>query len=208
MARGGSQRALLVVGASAVATGLVGLGVVAFWYGTDMGWTGTGSLLVEAQAQAKAAALVPALAVLVGSVAILTRGHVPTRSAGGVLLLVTTLAAMAGTALGVSAYPHGRSAELYSHRAGGWTTSLPVTEVFGASAETAERITVVGRIDRRGCDGRSRAVTLDLASGRVLAVEDLPRAYDRPSDIPPDPKPLDPARFEVHQGSVPFICRS
>jgi hypothetical protein len=208
MARGGSQRALLVVGTSAVAAGLVGLGIVAYWYGTDMGWTGTGSLLVEGQAQARATALVPALAVLVGAVAILTRRHVPGRSPAGVLLLVTTAACVVGAVLAVSAYPHGRSAELYSHRVGGWTTTLPITEVSGVSAESADRITLVGRADRRGCDWRTRAVTVDPASGRILEVEDLPRAFDSPSDIPPEPEPVDPARFEVRHGSVPFICRS
>jgi hypothetical protein len=208
MARGGSQRALLFVGTSAVVAGLVGLGIVAYWYGTDMGWTGTGSLLVEAQAQARATALVPALAVLVGLVAILTRRHVPGGSPGSALLLVTTAASIAGVVLAVGAYPHGRSAELYAHQGDGWTITLPVTEVWGVSAESADSIIVVGRSDRRGCDWRSRAVTLDLASGRILEVEDLPRAYDRSSDIPPDPEPIDPARFEVRQGSVPFICSS
>lgn len=214
MSRGGSDRAgrdgrlMLAVGVLAVVAGLVGFGVVAYWYATDMGWTGSGALLVDAGAQARAAGLMPVAAVLVGLVAVLGRRHVPLRSSAGVLVIVTNLCVTAGVAVAVAAYPQVRPAEVIAHGAGGWSTELPVTEVWGVRAETDDTITLEGRADRRACDWALRSVTLELSTGTILAVEALPMSYGSAGDVPPAAAPIDVERFEVRQGSSPFICRS
>lgn len=195
---------MLAVGAAAIVAGLIGLGTIGYWYATDVGWTGTGSRLISSREQAQAAALVPVAAVLVGVVAVLVRGHVPRRSPGGVMVFVTSVFVTVGVALAVAAYPQVEQAELIAHRAGGWSTGLPVTEVWGVRAESDTTITLEGRVDRRGCDWRSRSVTLELSTGRILAVEALPGFSDI-SEIPPR-TPIDIGRFEVRQGSAPFMC--
>jgi hypothetical protein len=203
-----SSRPMLVVGALTAATGVVGIGVVAYWYGTDMGWTGSGALLVDSREQARAAGLMPVAAVLVGLVTLLVRRHVPLRSLAGVVVLVTSLLVAAGVAVAVAAYPQVQPAEVIAHGAGGWSTELPVTEVWGVRAETDSTITLEGRADRRSCDWEPRSVTLELSTGSILAVEPLPMSYGGASDVPSAPEPVDPERFEVRQGSSPFICRS
>jgi len=214
MARGGSDpqdgggRSMLAVGVLAVAGGLVGFGAVAYWYATDMGWTGTGAVLVDSRAQARGAALVPMAAVLVGLVAVLARRHVPLRSPAGVAMVVTNVLVTAGVAVAVAAYPQVRGAELVAHQGGGWSTDLPVTEVWGVRSEADDTITIEGRADQRGCDWELRSVTLDLATGEILAVEALPTSYESAAAIPPDATPIDVERFEVRQGSAPFTCSS
>ena len=199
---------MLSAGVVTGVVGFVGLGVVAYWYGTDMGWTGTGARLTDAREQARSAALVPVAAILFGLVTVLVRRHVPLRSPGGVMVLATNLFVIAGVVVSVMAYPQVRHAEVIAHSHGGWSTDLPVTEVWGVRDETETTITFEGRADRRGCDPRMRSVTLDLSTGRILAVETLPGAYDSSADIPPDPAPIDVERFEIRQGAAPFICQS
>lgn len=202
------SRPLFVAGVLTAAVGLVGFGVVAYWYATDMGWTGSGALLVDSREQARAAALMPVAAVLVGLVVLLVRRHVPLRSLAGVVVLLTSLFVTAGVVVAVAAYPQVRPAVVIAHGAGGWSTELPVTEVWGIRDETAGTITIEGRADRRSCDWESRSVTLELSSGAILAVEALPMSYGSAADVPSSPEPVDPERFEVRQGSSPFICRS
>jgi hypothetical protein len=199
---------MLAIGVLTAVSGLVGSGVVAYWYGTDMGWTGSGSLLVDSREQARAAALMPVTAVLVGLVTVLVRRHVALRTLAGVAVLLTNLFITAGVAVAVAAYPQVRPAELIAHEGGGWSTELPVTEVWGVRSETDDTITLEGRADRRSCDWELRSVTLALSNGEILAVEALPTAYAGPDEIPSEPTSVDLERFEVRQGSAPFICRS
>lgn len=202
------RRGWTVVGLVAVLAGAAGLATLTYWYGIDMGWTGSGSVLVVPRSPIAAGALMSAAAVLVGGTTVLVGPGVPVRSFRGAWLLATTVLVTGSVLVGLAAYPQVAPAQLVSHEEPGWTTSLPVTEVFGVRESTAAVVTIEGRADRRECRWERRAVTIDRSTGAVLAAERLPTSYADASDIPPDPAPVDPARFEVVQGSAPFVCRS
>lgn len=182
--------------------------MLTYWYSMDMGWTGSGSVLVVPRSPIAAGALMSAAAVLVGGTTVLIGTGVPVRSLRGAWLLGTTVLSAGSVPVAVAAYPQVESAQLVSDGEHGWTTSLPVTEIFGVRELTAAAVTIEGRADRRECRWERRAVTIDRSTGAILAVERLPTSYADASDIPPALAPVDPALFEVVQGFAPFICRS
>jgi hypothetical protein len=203
----------VVVGLGASLAGLAALGTIGYWYAVDMGWTGSGSTIVESRAPIISAALVPAALTLFGLMTFLVRHDVPATSARGLALLAVNLLMGASVWLAVGAYPQVEQAEMAAIGADGttrWRIELPVTEVFGLREETEHTITVEGRADRRGCAPQHRSVKFDRSTGEVLAVEVLPTVYDDPSRVPSPPTPLEQRRggFDVRQGSAPFICRN
>lgn len=198
----------LAVGLVAILAGLIGIGTIGYWYGSDMGWGGSGSTIVASRAPIVAAVLVPATAILVGLVTLLVRHDVRLPSSGGVALVAACLWAAGVVVLAVNAYPQVEQAEVISRTSDFWRTKLPVTELFGVRAETEDTITLEGRVDRRGCASEMRYVTLDRSTGEILETDTLPTFYASQSEVPPAPTPVDPVRFEVQQGSAPFICRS
>lgn len=188
-----------------VRKGLIGLGTVGVWYVADMGWTGSGSTIVSSRRSIALAAFVAALCVLAGAATILIRRDVVLASLGGVLLLATVIALPIAVILGIHAYPQVESAVIIAHGGANWRTRLPVTEVFGVRTETDRTLTLEGRADRRACAWQLRSVTIDLASGDIVDVVELPTSYPSGA-VPPPLTPIDPNSFEVTQGSAPFIC--
>lgn len=198
----------LAVGLVAILAGLIGIGTIGYWYGTDMGWGGSGSTIVATRAPIVAAALVPTTAILVGLVTLLVRHDVRLPSPGGVALFAACLWTAGVVVLAVNAYPQVEQADVISRTSDFWRTELPMTELFGVRTETEHTITLEGRVDRRGCAYELRSVTLDLSTGAILETDTLPTFYANQSEVPPAPTPVDPVQFEVRQGSAPFICRS
>jgi hypothetical protein len=197
-----------VVGLVAVLAGMAGLATLTYWYGTDMGWTGSGSVLIVSRTPIVLAALVSVTAVLVGVGTMFMGPGLDWRSLKGVYLVGTTLLVVASVVVAVAAYPQVRHAELIAHGEDRWRTTVPVTEVFGVRDLTAATVTIEGRADRRECRWELRSVTIDRTTGAILELERLPSAYADESEIPTEPDPVDPALFEVAQGSAPFICQS
>jgi hypothetical protein len=194
------------VGVVAVAVGLIGLGVIGYWYAADMGWTGSGSTIVSSRMSIALAAFIAAICILAGIATILVRHHGVLTSLGGLLLLGTVIALPIAVVLGIRAYPQVEPAEIIAHGEANWRTRLPVTEVFGVRSETDRTITLVGRADRRACAWRWRSVTIDRASGHIVDVADLPTSYPSRESLPPPLTPIDQDWLEVAQGSAPFIC--
>jgi hypothetical protein len=198
---------MVSAGVVAVAVGLMVLATIGYWYSTDMGWTGSGSTIVSTRTPITLAAVVAALCVLAGAATILVRRSVVPTSLGGVLLLATIIALPIAAVLGIRTYPQVEPAVIIAHGDANWRTRLPVTEVFGVRSATDRTLTLEGRADQRGCSWRLRSVTIDLTSGHIVDVAELPTSY--PSDaLPPPLTPIDQHRFEVTQGSSPVICRS
>jgi hypothetical protein len=204
----GLRRVSSAVGLASIAAGLIGLATIAWWYGADMGWTGSGSVLVVSRAPVVLGVLMSITAVLLGISTLKFGRALAGWPAGAALLAGATLLAGASVVAALAAYPQVRHAELISHGEHDWKTTVPVTEVFGVREMTAATITIEGRADRRECRWELRAVTIDRSTGTVIDVERLPTAYADESQIPPDPEPVDPAVLEIAQGAAPFICRS
>ncbi len=201
----------VISGCVAVLAGLAGLVTIGYWYTADMGWTGSGSTIVQSRIPIGAAALVAVLAVVFGVVTVLVRHDVPLPSLGAVVLLATNALVAGAVLVAVDSYPQVEPAELIGIGPRGsviWQTELPVTEVFGVRSEKRDTITLEGRADRRACDWKTRSVTLDRSTGAILDVHELPTEYASESDIPPEPTKLDRDRYDLQQGSAPFICRN
>lgn len=199
---------LLVAGLVAILAGLMGLAAIGYWYAADMGWTGSGSTIVVSRLPILTSAIVAGAAVFIGLLVLLLRNHVAVTSPAGLVLVMGTLLFTAAVWVAVDSYPQVVGATLIAHGDERWRTQLPITEVFGVLAEDGNTITITGRAARRACESQMRSVTLDLSTGRVLAVETLPTFYLDESEVPPLPTPVDFQRFEVQQGSAPFICRN
>jgi hypothetical protein len=204
---------LLGVGLLTLLAGAVGLGTIGFWYGSDMGWDGSGSTIVEPRAPILVAAGAAVASMLFGVVVLLVRRDGPSRRSTIAVLAFTGALMVVFVWVAVGAYPQVVQADLLAIRDDGalvWRADLPLSEVRGLRRETARTITIEGQMDRRGCDSQARSVTIDRATGKVLSVDALPTFYKDPSDIPPPPAPIEAERggFEVVQGSAPFICSS
>jgi hypothetical protein len=203
----------VVAAVVAVVAGLAGLGAIGVWYALDMGWTGSGSTIVDSRAPIVAAALVPATAVLLGVLTLAVRRDIPARSVRGAAFAIGNLAMAASVVLAVGAYPQVEQAELIGIGNDGtviWRTQLPITTVHGVRAETDTVVTLEGTADRRACAWEPRSVTLDRATGAILEVIALPYSYPDASQVPPPPSPVrrGPGGYDVEQGSAPFICRN
>jgi hypothetical protein len=195
------------VGVVAVSVGLIGLGTIGYWYLADMGWTGSGSTLVVSRWPIALAAFVAALCSLFGATAILLRRSLGGSSPAVFLLLASVAALPLAVVVAIRAYPQVEPAVLIAHGDAHWRTVLPVTEVFGVRSETDRTITLEGRADRRACTWQLRAVTIDLATGQLTDVTELP-GFLPAGQVPPPPTPIDPGTFEIIQGTAPFICRN
>jgi hypothetical protein len=196
-----------VVGLVAILAGVVGLATITYWYGLDMGWTGSGSVLVVPRSPIAAGALMSVAAVLVGGATALIGPGVPVRSLRGAWLLAATVLVAGSVPVALAAYPQVEPAELVAHGEGRWKTTVPVTEIFGIRELTTATVTIEGRADRRVCRSEWRSVTIDRSTGAIVEVVRLPTSYADEAQIPPDPAPVDPDLFEVVQGSAPFICQ-
>jgi hypothetical protein len=204
---------LTAAGVTAVVAGLVGLVTIGAWYALDMGWTGSGSTIVDSRRPIVAAALVPVAAMVLGALTLAVRRDLPGRSARGMAVLAGNVLMAASVLLAVGAYPQTVQAEFIGIGDDGtviWRTELPVTTVWGLRAETDTTITLEGVAHRRECRWQHRSVTLDRATGTVLEVASLPHSYPTMSDVPPRPGPVPrgPGGFDVEQGSTHVICRN
>ena len=197
----------VVTGAIAVIVGLIGLGTIGYRHAVDMGWTGSGSAFVDSRTPVVLGILVGVVCALAGAAVILVRRDVVATSLGGLLLLGTVIALAITVVVGVRAYPQVEQAVLIAYDDADWRTRLPVTEVFGVRSETDRTITVEGRADRRGCSWRSRSVTIDRTSGRIVEVVELPTSFPA-GEEPPALVPIDVRSYRVIQGTAPFICRN
>jgi hypothetical protein len=206
--------ALVAVAAvAAVVAGLVGLGTIGVWYALDMGWTGSGSTIVDSRAPIAAGALFSAAAVVLGVSTFAIRRELRGRPVRGAAFTVGNLVMAASVVAAVAAYPQVQQATLIGIGHDGtviWRSQLPVTTVHGVRAETDTVVTLEGTADRRQCAWQPRLVTLDRATGAVLWITALATSYPDASQVPPPPRPLrrGPGGFDVEQGSAPFICRS
>lgn len=198
-----SRLLLIVAGLAAVLTGGTVLSGLAWWYGSDMGWDGSGSSLRSVAGPLTLIGAAAAVVVLGVTAMVLAR-----RQASGprVAFAATAGIAAALIPLALLAYPHIEPAVLTS--AAGWHARLPVTEVYGARSQSGDQLVIEGKLARRHCGFELRAVTLDVATGDVTHVRTLPSTYADISLVPPPPGPLDAARFTVRQGSSPFVCSS
>jgi hypothetical protein len=154
---------LLLSAVLAVLAELIGLGVIAYWYTADMGWTGSGSTIVDSRAPIAAAALVPAASLLFGVVTLLIRAFIPARSPRGAALVAANVIIGASVLLAVNAYPQVQPATLIGIGDDGtvsWRSELPVTTVRGLRDQTATIVTLEGTAHRRECDGEPRSVTI------------------------------------------------
>jgi hypothetical protein len=194
----------VAVGGAVMVVGVVGFATIGYWYATDMGWTGYGSILVVSKMPIVFDLAVAAVCAMAGASMILVRSDVAAGSLGGVMLLATVVALSIAVVVGVRAYPQVEQAQFVAHGDASWRTRLPVTEVFGVLSETDDRITLEGRADRRGCNWVLRSVTIERATGRIVDVTELPTFLPAGED-PPRPGPV-PLGFELIQGATPFIC--
>lgn len=96
-----ASNGVLVAGAVAVAAGLIGFATIGYWYAADMGWTGSGSTIVDPRTRIAVAAIVPAAAIAVGVATLRVRHHVPARSPGGITLAAVSLLIAASVVVAV-----------------------------------------------------------------------------------------------------------
>ena len=198
-----SRLLLFVAGLAAVVTGGTVLSRLAWWYGSDMGWDGSGSSLRSVAGPLRLIGAAVAVVVL-GIVAMVVARNQASGPRRALAAIVAVAAAVIPLAL--LAYPRIEPAVLTS--AAGWHVRLPLTQLLGVRSQSGDQLVVEGKLDRRRCGFELRAVTLDVATGDVTAVRTLPSTYADISVVPPPPGPLDAERFSVDHGSSPFICSS
>ena len=197
-----SRLLLIVTGLAAALTGGTVLSALAWWYGSDMGWDGSGSSLRSAPGPLGLIGAAAAVVIL-GAIAMVVarrQGSVPRMAFAAIVGIGAALIPLA-----LLAYPRIEPAVLTS---AGWHVRLPLTEVLGVRSQSGDQLVIEGKLDRRHCGFELRAVTLDVVTGDVTGVRALPSTYADISLVPPPPGPLDAERFSVHQGSSPFICSS
>ena len=205
------RRALLVVSLICLLLATALTGVLAWWYALDQGLLAVGggySQLLDPGPARLALALAAVAVPFAGAALVATwrwRRPVLATCLGGAALVAVVVAAA-----GAERYPQPTDAQVVGRAPGVsdplWVTDTPARRLFGVRSLDDETVVVTGAIEHRGCRSEPVDLRIDLATGALLEVVELPDTYPSAEDVPPPPAAPDPERLELVPGEPTVTC--
>lgn len=203
-----TARAVVVL---SLAVTLVVLGLVGWWYALDEGWIAVGggwSQLLD-PGPARSAVAVAVLAMAGAATATVLAWTSDDRRRTWLATAAGVLAA-ALAPLAVAAYPAPTPDVLVGldpdTGAPAWTTTTPADRLLGVRSTDGDTAVVAGRIDERGCRSTPIDLRVDLRTGAVLEVVELPDTFPSIEDAPPPPGQPEVAGLRIEPGQWTVTC--